>query len=310
MKTPIHLVIGQEATSVGLLRRADRRRSALLQPSDARQLPGQRRRPAVDAVRDVLPRERLRRIARRIDAPDRQARRDGWHVGDCRRRDTDCDRSRARREDEAARRTRRSCSLARPPPRKAPRSESLNFAALKQLPLVFFCENNFYSVQSPLWTRQPPRVTAEVGRGLRAARGGGRWHERAGRLRSVARGGRAGAKRWRADVHRSGLLPVPRRMVDPATTPGPATATRTSGTRGMRSTRCRCTFSIWGRRPVEPTSDREAMRSEIIDGSRSRPSTSPPPVRIPSRPICIGMCTLSEVAGQPLHEGDAAHAVG
>src|SRR4030095_16849959 len=36
-------------------------------------------------------------------------------------------------------------------------SESLNFAALKQLPVIFFCENNFYSVQSPLWTRQPPR---------------------------------------------------------------------------------------------------------------------------------------------------------
>ena len=36
-------------------------------------------------------------------------------------------------------------------------SETLNFAALKQLPLVFFCENNFYSVQSPLSTRQPPR---------------------------------------------------------------------------------------------------------------------------------------------------------
>jgi TPP-dependent pyruvate/acetoin dehydrogenase alpha subunit len=34
-------------------------------------------------------------------------------------------------------------------------SESLNFAALKQLPIVFFCENNFYSVQSPLATRQP-----------------------------------------------------------------------------------------------------------------------------------------------------------
>ena len=34
-------------------------------------------------------------------------------------------------------------------------SESLNFAALKQLPVVFFCENNFYSVQSPLATRQP-----------------------------------------------------------------------------------------------------------------------------------------------------------
>jgi pyruvate dehydrogenase E1 component alpha subunit len=36
-------------------------------------------------------------------------------------------------------------------------SESLNFAALKKLPIVFFCENNFYSVQSPLSTRQPDR---------------------------------------------------------------------------------------------------------------------------------------------------------
>ena len=36
-------------------------------------------------------------------------------------------------------------------------SETLNFSALKKLPLVFFCENNFYSVQSPLFTRQPPR---------------------------------------------------------------------------------------------------------------------------------------------------------
>src|SRR5262245_10931427 len=36
-------------------------------------------------------------------------------------------------------------------------SESLNFAALKKVPIVFFCENNFYSVQSPLSTRQPPR---------------------------------------------------------------------------------------------------------------------------------------------------------
>ena len=36
-------------------------------------------------------------------------------------------------------------------------SESLNFAALKKVPVIFFCENNFYSVQSPLATRQPSR---------------------------------------------------------------------------------------------------------------------------------------------------------
>ncbi len=36
-------------------------------------------------------------------------------------------------------------------------SECLNFAALKQLPIVFLCENNFYSVQSPLAARQPER---------------------------------------------------------------------------------------------------------------------------------------------------------
>jgi pyruvate dehydrogenase E1 component alpha subunit len=36
-------------------------------------------------------------------------------------------------------------------------SESLNFAALAELPVIFLCENNFYSVQSPLSTRQPRR---------------------------------------------------------------------------------------------------------------------------------------------------------
>lgn len=34
--------------------------------------------------------------------------------------------------------------------------ESLNFASLKKLPVVFVCENNLYSVYSPLSVRQPP----------------------------------------------------------------------------------------------------------------------------------------------------------
>lgn len=39
-------------------------------------------------------------------------------------------------------------------------SETLNFAALRKLPIVFVCENNFYSVQSPLFERQPDRDVA------------------------------------------------------------------------------------------------------------------------------------------------------
>jgi pyruvate dehydrogenase E1 component alpha subunit len=35
--------------------------------------------------------------------------------------------------------------------------ECLNFAALKKLPLLFVCENNGYSVYTPLKERQPPR---------------------------------------------------------------------------------------------------------------------------------------------------------
>lgn len=34
-------------------------------------------------------------------------------------------------------------------------SESLNFASLKKLPVIFICENNFFSVYSPLSVRQP-----------------------------------------------------------------------------------------------------------------------------------------------------------
>lgn len=44
--------------------------------------------------------------------------------------------------------------------------EALNFAALKKLPVLFVCENNLYSVYSPLSVRQPEgRTVASLARG-------------------------------------------------------------------------------------------------------------------------------------------------
>jgi pyruvate dehydrogenase E1 component alpha subunit len=54
--------------------------------------------------------------------------------------------------------------------------ESVNFATLHHLPIVFVCENNLYSVYSPLHVRQPSqRQVYEVtaGHGLRAQQGDG-----------------------------------------------------------------------------------------------------------------------------------------
>ncbi|MBF0240447.1 MAG: thiamine pyrophosphate-dependent dehydrogenase E1 component subunit alpha, partial [SAR324 cluster bacterium] len=54
--------------------------------------------------------------------------------------------------------------------------ESLNFAALKKLPVLFLCENNFYSVYSPLEVRQPAgREIFEIARahGIESHQGDG-----------------------------------------------------------------------------------------------------------------------------------------
>jgi TPP-dependent pyruvate/acetoin dehydrogenase alpha subunit len=55
-------------------------------------------------------------------------------------------------------------------------SESANFAVLKQLPVVFICENNFYSVNSPLSVRQPQGreiIQVAAGHGMESFQGDG-----------------------------------------------------------------------------------------------------------------------------------------
>ena len=54
--------------------------------------------------------------------------------------------------------------------------ESLNFATLKNLPILFVCENNLYSVYSPLNVRQPPHRSISdlaAGHGLKTIKADG-----------------------------------------------------------------------------------------------------------------------------------------
>lgn len=74
--------------------------------------------------------------------------------------------------------------------------ESVNFAVLKNLPVVFVCENNLFSVYSPMEVRQPPgREVCEAakGHGIETQQGDGNdvveVHELSGRAIRKAREG-------------------------------------------------------------------------------------------------------------------------
>jgi pyruvate dehydrogenase E1 component alpha subunit len=78
--------------------------------------------------------------------------------------------------------------------------EALNFAQLKRLPVVFVCENNFYSVYSPLSVRQPAgREIFELakGHGVESRQGDGN------DLLAVL-----GLARWAIDQARRGQGPI------------------------------------------------------------------------------------------------------
>lgn len=66
--------------------------------------------------------------------------------------------------------------------------ETMNFAALKKLPLLFVCENNQYSVMTPLSERQPERDIYKIAaaHGLQAASGDGNRVDEVFRLAGAA----------------------------------------------------------------------------------------------------------------------------
>lgn len=67
--------------------------------------------------------------------------------------------------------------------------ECLNFAALKKLPVLFVCENNLYSVYSPMSVRQSPerdRIGLAKAHGIAAERGDGNLVEDVYRMASRA----------------------------------------------------------------------------------------------------------------------------
>jgi len=66
--------------------------------------------------------------------------------------------------------------------------ESANFASLHRLPVIFVCENNLYSVYTPLHQRQPDRPLTDVARahGMQALHGDGNNIEETFQLTSEA----------------------------------------------------------------------------------------------------------------------------
>ena len=174
-------------------------------------------------------------------------------------------------------------------------SESLNFAALKQLPVVFFCENNFYSVQSPLATRQPPTRASTSGR------------PRTGCRRSQVDGmnvlavyeapsGPRSTGRAPAAARRSSKRRVYRFRAHGGAGDDSRTGYRARGRarrRGSRSIRSRMFGAVprgAGRARPRPTSPRWKTRSGARSPTRS---TSPSPARI-RRGGSVQTCTLTK----------------
>ena len=85
--------------------------------------------------------------------------------------------------------------------------EGANFAAVMRAPLVLFCNNNGWAISTPVeaQTRAETLADKAVGYGMPGLRVDGLRRPR--RLRGDARGGRARARRRRADLHRGGDLP-------------------------------------------------------------------------------------------------------
>ncbi len=231
----LHPYLGEEAIAVGVDRRARARRLHRQHPPRPRPRHRQGPRPAPDDGRAVRQGDRLLPRPGRLDArrqpvgpqPGRQRRRRGRprHRRSARRWPSS--------SGAGPRSWSRSAATARRP--TAMWHESLNLAAIWDLPVIFVLENNQYAVSTPDPRQRPGRAPLGARRGLRHARASP-WTATTRRSSTSAmqEPRPARARRRGPDAHRVHDLP-PRRP--PRQRPGALPARRTSWRAGRRATR-------------------------------------------------------------------------
>ena len=163
IKSPVHLSIGQEAVVGRRLRGAASRRRGVADLSRPRRLPGQGRRaaracsPSCTARRPASPAARAARCTSSTCAttcwapPPWSARRSP---------SPSAMRWRFKRTQSDARG--RSAFFGDGATEEGVFAESLNFASLHKLPVLFVCENNYYAIHTPITQAlgdQPPRAS-------------------------------------------------------------------------------------------------------------------------------------------------------
>ena len=233
----VHLSIGQEASAVGACWPLAPGRRHHVDPSRPRPLPGQGPRPARDVRRADGQGRGHQPRPRRLDA-HRRSRRSGssaptasWPPA-CRSRSGAATAAQLRADGSVAVAFFGDGAVA-----QGAFHEAVNLAAVWQLPVVFFCENNGYAEFSPASTQHAaPLERRAAGYGVDYVAVDG--NDVVATAAAMARRGRGRPRRARSRHRRGGDLPLARPL---RRRPASATGRPTRSGSGRRATRCSST---------------------------------------------------------------------